>query len=164
MKSLTTRIIDWNRIRNSLNWSPNLETKMLSEEANEFFMADNLVDRLRECADFMFVLIGSRAKYYAQSHRAYYEVGNRHEDFRRFERWAEDVFDGMRTALGEEIKDYHKIDKLLAKVLEAVVDANDLKGTERDETGKIQKGTKYVSPVERIMETVREGVGAEYVA
>lgn len=62
------RIIAWNRKRNKLRFDPNLEMKMLSEEFNEFLMAETLPHMIQEFCDIQFVFGGTMAKYYAQKY------------------------------------------------------------------------------------------------
>lgn len=146
------RIIDWNRERNGLKLDPELEVAMLTEEANEFFMSTNLVNMLREYADFMFVWTGTKAKYLSYYPDMRMNANcflDNQEQFYAFEKWANKVMDSMGDLVEEELAainlntDKHTI---IRKTLEAVVSANENKGTERDECGKIAKGPNYIAP------------------
>lgn len=152
--TLGNRIIAWNRKRNGLRFDPNLEIRMLSEEFNEFFMAETTAHRIQEFSDIQFVFIGTCAKYYAQM---YANLSNAW-----FDQW-EDLLEWFEKAYGfafnlvsEELEDYGLDVNYLDTALEYVVEANEAKGTEPGPDGKVPKGPNYVSPLARIEADLRE--------
>lgn len=147
-------IITWNLKRNGLKFDPALEAKMLSEEANEFYTAPSLVERVREYCDFLFVLAGTKAKFYAKTYTDNREIVYSNEHFQKFMDWAEMAKSEMQDSIVEAISwdNYHPIIK---ESLAAVISANNAKGTEKDSDGKVIKGPNYVSPYEAIAEILR---------
>jgi len=55
--------------------------------------------------------------------------------------------------------DEDQINNILFGALKAVVEANEAKGTEKDENGKVVKGPDYVSPVTAIQTLIRDETG-----
>lgn len=145
-------IIEWNRERNDLAFDPRLEVKMLSEEAREFFTAPNVVERLREYADFMFVWTGTKAKYFARTFDSPLDLYL--EDFKKLDDWVENAKYFMIEVLRKELAtlDSKHFDNLLDASIKAVTEANKAKGTEKDAFGKVQKGHNYKAPSEAIRE------------
>lgn len=144
---LHTRIIAWNRVRNGLEFDPNLEIRMLSEEFNEFFMAETFAQRLQEFADIMFVWIGTNAKYYAQRKDRFNLTDKEHWD--EFIDWFEGGFTFCSELIHSEMEENDIPESYLDKVLLYVVEANEAKGIEKV-NGKVVKGPDYVSPLDRI--------------
>jgi hypothetical protein len=153
--SLKQQIIEWNLARNSLHFDPILEAKMLSEEANEFFTAPNLVERIREFSDFQFVLIGTKAKFFARKYENHSEVTYSYEHFKDLMEWAEEAYFTMEGILTEELGRDKSFD-IFDKALECVLKANQAKGIEKDTDGKVVKGDTYKSPSEAIEELLSE--------
>lgn len=147
-------IIEWNRERNDLAFDPRLEVKMLSEEAREFFTAPNVVERLREYADFMFVWTGTQAKYFARKCVSPLELHSK--DFQELREWAENTKEFMEDVLRGELNYPPNFYKILNEALKAVTAANQAKGTEKDAFGKIKKGPNYISPTETIQKLLEE--------
>lgn len=139
------KIVAWNLKRNGLTFDPILEAKMLSEEANEFYTAPSLVERIREFADFEFVLVGTKAKFYAKKYEDHRELAYANEHFKYLMAWARNAKEYMRKVLIEEIG-WEKYHPIMSAAIDAVTAANNAKGTEKDENGKVVKGPNYVSP------------------
>lgn len=156
VKSLEQRIIDWNRKRNELVFSINLEMKMLQEESREFMFADTLVDRLRELADFMFVWTGTLAKWGCYKSLTITEMEQMHNSFAELQTWAEDRIDYMEGLVMSELQSLVLNDAqcydIIKGSLRAVLEANEAKTNEKDKDGKIIKGPDYVAPVEVIQQ------------
>lgn len=166
IKPRPIRIIDWNRIRNGLECKPSLEYKMLSEEAREFFMAENIVDRLDAYADFEFVWQGTKAKFLAcDAEVASQWLNGWQENYIALVDYHDLVVDEMFNILSEELVpllpiklvdsagSYESaVGRILSHVLDIVVEANEAKGTEKNAEGKIQKGPDYVPPENTILD------------
>lgn len=153
--SVLQRIINWNRVRNGLEFDPNLEVRMLTEEAHEFFHAECLEEQIREFADFMFVLTGTIAKFYSTKYDSAILLTQNFQHFNMLMEWAAQVraemFDTMLSTIeetvdvdGEIAEDMLKL--IVGQALEIITEANEKKGTEKDEHGKIVKGPDYVAP------------------
>lgn len=144
-----TGIIEWNRKRNQLRFDPNLEAKLLSDEAREFFMAETVEDRLHEAADFFFVLIGTVAKYVSNEFERADDLLRQFSRFNELESWGEKV--------GFEIREQLERDgtrQLLLDAMQIVLEANQAKLGVKDASGKIIKGADYVSPIEKIHQLI----------
>ena len=148
-------IVAWNLKRNGLAFDPILEAKMLSEEAYEFFAADDLVERIREFADFVFVLTGTKAKFFAKTYSDHREVAYSYEHFNVLLEWAAATKEEMQDILAEELG-WEKYYAVVSKAIDAVISANNAKGTEKDSNGKVVKGPNYVSPSETIARILQE--------
>lgn len=163
--SLERRIIAWNRDRNGLKFDMDLELKMLKEEAQEFFESTTFYNMLREYSDFRFVWTGSQAKHLAASAPNNVTAFTmQREQWAEVQAYARDVLSQMFNILLEQffvfgVDHTELIHKLLEDCLEAVVSANENKGTERDENGKVKKGPNYVAPDKRIQDILRETIG-----
>lgn len=147
-------IITWNLKRNELKFDPALEAKMLSEEANEFYTATTLVERVREYCDFCFVLQGTKAKFYSRKYTDHREAVYAYEHFKEFMEWAEEVQDKMYESLCECVA-WRGVDDIVSQSFDAVIAANNAKGTEKNSDGKVIKGPDYVSPSDAIAEILR---------
>lgn len=157
------RIIGWNRQRNGLALDMNLELMMLQEEAREFFTADSLVERLQEYSDFVFVYSGTCAKYYAAKCGTVEQFRQNYEAFAELQAWARDFLEYSSQMLGGElvtiVKDEESISSIINRSIKAVVRANEAKGTEKDENGKVVKGPNYVHPRDQIQAILKEYTG-----
>ena len=155
MENLHERIIRWNRERNNLEFDPQLESRMLSEEAREFWMASDLAHMIQEYSDFRFVQIGARAKFFAQPFQSAAGLTNSYDRWMEMESWMEATMDLMRKRLHKRLKDigiYPPTD-IFTKALQYVTEANEAKGKEKVD-GKVMKGPDYVSPLIKIQEEI----------
>lgn len=146
-----TRILKWNRDRNSLAFNTKTEIKMLSEEANEFFMADTVEDRLREAADFVFVWEGTVSKFCAYKHDTAIGFSSGVETYKEIEEWSGAIREHIKSFLSED-GTFH----LLPKALKIVLEANEAKPTTKNAEGKVIKGDNYVDPIAAIRELINE--------
>lgn len=169
----TQRIIDWNRKRNGLKFDIDLETQMLSEEANEFYMAETLVDRFDAWADFIFVGVGTVTKYLATKHKYYVDQKETQEQVDALTAWMEHNRMQMVELLSEEIlainpkygqDDGEMFDELCKKVQDIVIEANEAKGTTLDCKGKVTKHADFVKPELQIDNLLRKELGKKYVS
>lgn len=150
------RIATWNEKRNGLVFDLSLEKKMLTEEVIEFLQSDNLPNRIKELCDIGFVLTGTQAKVNAArplkpSVRA---------DLDEFMLWLNDSIDYFTTLLGKELAEVLKpeteIEEFLNQCMDYVIKANEAKGTEKDENGKVKKGPNYKKPEPLIAALIEE--------
>ena len=118
-EGIINQIVRWNRERNGLALNIDTEVKMLTEEANEFFMAETKEDRLREVADFTFVWIGTLAKCLGDRCEDWKSLMLRKGFFYGIKGWVDVETEKMIEVL-EEDGTYH----LLPRVLEIVTKAN----------------------------------------
>jgi len=166
------RILQWNKKRNNLEFNIELESAMLSEEANEFFQADTLVDRLDAYADFVFVGVGSVYKHLATKHKYFVGIEQDYDQMNILTEWMNTVREQMIELITNEIlminpkctyKDEDIIETILNSSLDIVIDANEKKGTERDSNGKVIKGADYIKPEKTINKMLCEKLGDSYV-
>jgi len=162
MRTLQQRIIDWNRTRNSLAFDPNLEVVMLREEASEFYMSSTLVDRIDAYCDFLFVSVGTRAKFGATKA---VDCKTDWVEMKELFEWITFTLNEMKAILIDELECNsgilvnweHVLDTVF---LDIVVNANEAKGTEKDENGKVKKGPDYKKPeaeIERVLNEKMNG-------
>jgi hypothetical protein len=134
------RIVDWNKARNNLDLDSNLEISMLAEEAKEYFEAETFVDQTDAVCDLLFVGVGTLAK-----------------SAKAFHLTAEGLFSPIEFIISDYIAraaeqgiSTEVIGQFLGECLTAVIDANEAKGTEKDENGKVIKPDDFVAPEQRI--------------
>ena len=151
MEGIVNQIIRWNRERNGLAFNIDTEVKMLTEEVNEFFMAEAKEDRLREAADFKFVWIGTLAKCLGGRCKNELDFMSRKSFFDDIEEWVDDEIEAMTEVLEEDGTDY-----LLPRALEIVTKANLAKPKTKNSDGKVIKGDDYVDPIEEIKQLIEE--------
>ena len=149
---ISDRILTWNKARNNLEFDPKLEAKLLSEEANEFFMAETTAHKLQELADFFFVLQGTHAKYAAVKHEGVEMLLSSYDKWTKLMAWVEEISSYMYQSLIPRFNGINNLDDALKFAEKCVLEANELKGTTKDGSGKVQKGAEYVSPLRQINE------------
>lgn len=171
-KSLEQRVYEWNRNRGNLEFKFSREIAMLTEEAREFFNSTTLVNRLREWADILFVWCGTKAKYFAHTENA---NGRKFlEDYKQYKNlrlWVSDLLEETGDIVRNELKSLtgsrydadNLINSILAGAFEAVIYANENKGTERDANGKIQKGPNYIAPDKVIKDLIENKLKIQLV-
>lgn len=146
------RVVKWNRDRGLLlEFNPDLERRMLSEEAREFYMAETLVCKLAEYADFVFVLEGTKAKYGCNS-GIKTEAFDSYKEYKELYAWASLLRQEMYELLMDILRRAgyaNESNKLLGLAYDAVCSCNELKGLDK-ESGKIKKGENYKDPAEVI--------------
>lgn len=128
---------------------------MLSEEANEFFTAETLVDRLDAWADFAFVAVGSACKYMANRSFSFSNLRIEREDFEELSTYITTVQGQMMSILIEEFRLINptgnaSIEDILEETLMIVISANEAKGTELNGEGKVQKPIGFIKPEQKI--------------
>ena len=151
MEGVVNQIIRWNRERNGLAFNIDTEVKMLTEEANEFFMAETKEDRLREAADFKFVWVGTLAKCLGGRCKNELDFMSRKSFFDDIKEWADSEEEAMSEVLEEDGTNY-----LLPRALEIVTKANLAKPKTENADGKVIKGVDYVDPIEEIKQIIEE--------
>ena len=134
------RIVDWNIERNELALDSNLEINMLAEEAKEYFDAKTFVDKVDAVGDIIFVGVGTLAKTTNAYHLSAKEL------FAPIDFILTDFVGRVETeGIGSDF-----FLPMLSEVLDAIIDANEEKGTEKDEKGKVKKPEGFVPPEGRI--------------
>ena len=134
------RIVDWNKERNNFELDSNLEINMLAEEAKEYFEADNIVDRMDAVCDLIFVAVGTLTKSANAYHLAAKEIFSPIDFI---------LSDFVGRVQSEGITGDNFM-PMLGDCLDAVISANESKGTEKDENGKVKKPEGFVPPEETI--------------
>lgn len=152
-EGIINQIIRWNRERNGLDFNVDTEIKMLTEEVNEFFMAETKEDRLREAADFKFVWTGTLAKCLGGRCKDELDFMSRKGFFDYIKEWADVEIDAMTEVLEEDGTYY-----LWPRVLEIVTKANLAKPKTKNVDGKVIKGDDYTDPIEEIRQIIKEEV------
>lgn len=138
-------IVEWNLARNDLKFDPNLEIRMLSEEANEFFTAKTPADRLREYADFCFVEFGTIAKLAAKKYANIAQWQHEWVHSRDLFKWCEAQHASMQEILRED-QTLH----LATEAIAIITAANQAKSAQKSADGKVVKGSSYSDPIEQI--------------
>ena len=151
MEGIVNQIVRWNRERNGLAFNIDTEVKMLTEEANEFFMAETKEDRLREAADFKFVWIGTLVKCLGGRCKNELDFMSRKSFFDDIEEWVDDEIEVMTAALEEDGTSH-----MLPRALEIVTKANLAKPRTKNLDGKVIKGDDYIDPIEEIKQIIEE--------
>lgn len=134
------RIVDWNRKRNNFELNSDLEIDMLREEVKEYFDAETFVDQMDAVCDVVFVAVGTVAKSAYGFHISTKEL------FSPIDFVLTD-FVGRAEAEGIAPEQFMQS---ISVCLDIVIDANEQKGTERDEAGKVIKPAGFVPPEETI--------------
>lgn len=150
-EGIINQIVRWNRERNGLSLNIDTEVKMLTEEANEFFMAETKEDRLREAADFKFVWVGTTAKCLGGRCKDWQSLMSRRGFFDYIRKWADAETEAMTEVLEEDGTYY-----LWPRVLEIVTKANLAKPKTKNVDGKVIKGDDYIDPIEEIKQILKE--------
>lgn len=144
------RIVEWNKVRNGLEFNPALEVRMLSEELAEFFEATNLPNMLKEMADIVFVCIGTEAKDTNKFLKEYME-----QTLEMLEKFLEI---GLENCIqNNHLAAYSQVFEVCLCI---VTEANEAKGLEKDAHGKVIKGAAYVNPestIRAMLEEMRVG-------
>lgn len=149
IEQYSARVKAWNEQRNGLELSVNLEARLFAEELAEFMTAETPAEMLHELADLMFVSAGTEAK----KHNVPAGSPDRlfTEDFTNAAAGMADVCcDLMARSLALAGVPEDDWEGLFQAAMMAVLEANEAKGTEKDEGGKVVKGDAYVSPLETI--------------
>jgi hypothetical protein len=151
------RIAQWNYNRDNINFDPELELRMLTEEAQEFkdgmlmlAKADAessydaaIVELVDAWCDYQFVMSGSIFKYLGS------DIPFDWDSIRTQERY-------MFTILNKQLG----IDEATLNIcLDCVITANEAKGTKKIK-GKIQKGDTWRDPKDTILNILKD---ADYV-
>jgi len=161
-RGLRQRTVEWNMKRNKLEYDVKLERKMLHEEFREFMEAETLVDRLDAFVDFMFVFIGTEAKYlYSINHMingeplAHTDVQYLLNVDSYYEYMEQQVkHEVVNFLFDNEISEYFCYDvagEVITKVYEIVLEANEQK-TQVGADGKITKPADFYPPEGKIQE------------
>jgi len=147
--TLLGRIIDWNRVRNGLEFTADLEAAMLSEEANEFFHASYLVDLFDAYCDFTFVAVGTFAKFANCKYETMQGLRNRAYEMKSLEEYIFRTLTQMEIVLRGELTNPYHLKSIRNACLRYVIQANEKKGIEKV-NGKIQKGPNWTPPEDNI--------------
>lgn len=155
MQGLKQRIVKWNRDRKLIQqgFDPALELKMLSEEAREFFLAETFEHQLQEYVDFLFVEVGTRAKFFSMKHESASVLAYTLPQWDAMEQWIMDTKYEMRDILVSvaTVRLYNNLDDMIMDSLKIVVVANEAKGTKKID-GKVVKNSNHIDPVKKIKE------------
>lgn len=156
MKDFDARIKQWNMDRNGLAFDLALEKKMLTEEIIEFLQAPDLPNKIKELCDIAFVGIGTHAKLGAQQDQSAAAAAELYE----CTDWLESTVKYFNTALQRELAAVLREDVVyhdfMSKCMDFVITANEAKGTEKDEFGKVKKGPNYKKPEPLIAALIEE--------
>ena len=119
-------VIDFNKKRNGLSYSPDLEMDMFQEEVKEFFDAVDVAERVDAFVDCAYVKVGTICKMVYN--------GLDPKELPYPESYAFDIMNDVLTReLGQDFQD------VLTKAEEIVCEINALKSNNLDENGKVIK-------------------------
>ena len=145
-----TAIISWNKDRNQLVYNEMLEADMLREEAQEYFDATTIVDKLDAVADFLFVAVGTVSKG-TYSFESTFDFTDPLDTI---------LSDFAGVCISEGI-DISFVGELVSDGLGIVVQANQQKTAEKNAEGKIQKPEGFVPPEEALAELIKAAKSKE---
>jgi dsDNA-binding SOS-regulon protein len=149
---LKERTVKWNRDRGLLeSFNQELELKMLSEEAKEFYMAETIPHKLAEYADFLFVLDGMKAKFGCRPQRPF-NVNTELDYYKSILEWAKLLKADMYECLVDMIDACEEdIAVMIAYARGCVIKCNEMKGSKKKD-GKVVKNKVHVDPTDMIRE------------
>ena len=132
------RIEKWNKDRNDLEFNPELEFKMLMEELTEIFKAPSLPEKVQEFCDLLFVEGGTVAK------------------MKEYDPFFFSLIIGLGYFLHFYMEALDVTIEAFDACFDAVITANEKKGTTKDANGKIIKGDAYTSPLPEIISILKK--------
>lgn len=145
--------------RGNTEFKPEFDLGLLSEEVKEFYTAvanKDIVEMLDAYADMRFVWEGIEFKYgmVAYSYDADLVAFERNEKMFDMIRsyyygHCHTAYKSIKEALGNKFSET-LFETLTDTVFNFVCEANEQKGTDKDEKGKTIKGPKWVNPADRI--------------
>lgn len=155
MTSIVKQIIKWNKDRDNTEYDPANEYAMLQEEVTEYAHS-----YIKTVSEFMGIDILTHQVETDEESRELNEKISELIETKEFEaEWkihqADALADSIFVAVGSLYKLTGSMDKTL-KILQAVIDANQEKGSEKDENGKIIKPVGFVPPEDRIKEILND--------
>ena len=156
------RVIAWNLEQNGLNLDPSLEIKMLSEEANEFFLATSTVDRLDAVADFYYVADGTLSKMYAMPMEDLDELSWWIEAKEMLSSYITDTKNALVNTLKMELINEYKINddsfvEIMSQAYDIVINANEQKlCCDKDEDGKTIKPKGFIPPQDSLKKLLKK--------
>lgn len=157
--SKQVRVFDWNLERDLLDkgFNPALQTRMLTEESNEFYLAyreNNMVGMIDAYCDFIFVLRGAQASLIAT------DFGDDYNAYKT----ALDIVNGATNQgfmiLELLLKAVPISNVELEQCFAFVIEANEAKPKDTV-SGKIVKGPNWKDPKDRIKALVFGGDDSE---
>ena len=120
-------VTEFNVKRNQLAFDMNLELKMVQEEIREFWDAETVAERLDALVDTEYVWIGTQIK------ASYNTVALPDELVNSIRQTLGLMGDILAEELGMHMSDcYHSARKIVCEI-------NNMKGTDKDEDGKVKK-------------------------
>ena len=163
MASIETRVYNWNKVRDHVEFSSGFELRLMSEEVAEGIQAvadNNITVLIDSICDMDFVFGGTTYKYGLRKYDAMASMSSLENNESNFEslrkfyvRNRQALFASLSMMLndgvGNQVNEV-KIHFILDKSLELVCDANDQKPIEKDADGKNQKGEDFISPDKKI--------------
>lgn len=157
MYKLIERVIKWNRDRGLLEkFDPALEIKMLSEEAKECQLAEEPAHALQEYCDFLFVGIGTEAKFRAQAYPSTMTFLLAQENHEVLFKWQEDTGEYLLARVEAMLPQQVPFGKAVKAALEIITEANEAKGKKKNKDGKVVKNTNHVDPLIKIREYLED--------
>jgi len=142
-------IIEWNRSRGNTTFNLDLEMNMLLEEAQEYFKANSIIDRIDAYLDFQFVAIGTKWK---------------HGENKVIEDIVFDFMDNTGFMMGCDLEDrFEKLNfpmrhyfNFINDGLAIVLKYNNKKSSMKDKNGKIVKPVNFVGPEKELEKLFNE--------
>jgi len=129
---------------------------MLSEEAREFYLASTPEHQLQEYCDFLFVMVGTEAKFFSSRHESAVVLSGTYPHWKTLRDWMHEARHNMRSILvsksaimGDDVSE--KINR----ALKIVVSLNEAKGTTKVD-GKVVKNEDHIDPKVKIKEMLDE--------
>lgn len=142
-------IIEWNEKRENTEFSLDLEMRLLLEEAQEYFVADNLIDKFDAFLDYMFVAQGSCWKYEIN------KINN--EMFDEFVSHTGGVIgEDFEMKLEKASFPMNHFFNFINDGLEIVLKYNNKKSSMKDKNGKIVKPENWKGPEKELEELFNE--------
>ncbi len=141
-------VFEFNQNRNAFEYSADAEIKMYDEEVKEFFDAKTFAEKVDAYIDCQFVRYGTEMKLAANGQSTLPYVNQERLMYDILEASFSDKFltidhYGQNIACNEN----QLLAKIIKKAQEIVCKANQLKGYDLDENGKVIKSQAYIDSV-----------------
>jgi len=161
------RIIKWNRDRGLLEGGFDIghELKMLSEEAREFYYATDYPEMLAEYSDFIFVMVGTKAKYFSDVQVSHVAFSMHVDEWNKLDEWMTRQVDEMQDLLLVKHRvlgrgKYADLQDDLNMAMYLVIKNNEYKSDQKL-NGKVIKSEDQHDPADLIRKVLNESQGTE---
>lgn len=140
---MINKVYEFNKKRNGFKFNKELEVNMYREEQQEFYNAESLAERVDAYCDMEYVVQGTELK-----SLLFGEDNPNLENWTRMEPMARGIISGELVELGLDFN------SVIEKARQIVVNANEVKGSNLDENGKVSKEANIPNATNQIKELI----------